>query len=195
MRRFSPNSCVAILADDPVGRRPAETPDKTVAEKPAAAPAALLSPIPPRRNPRKRKLVSPGSSDWRRSPPRPYRRALFPGRTFLRGLDRRRLREGQQHHARRQGGGSPVGDHGTVDNALVRAACVDRLQDRRRRLPYRARRGDHQDRDPAGHHRPHRAARSPRARKLARRRRPRRRWCPPRPASSAPGSTTIASRV
>jgi len=46
------------LADDPVGRRPAETPDKTIAEKPVAAPATVANPAAPK--PGKRKLVLPG---------------------------------------------------------------------------------------------------------------------------------------
>ena len=77
------------------------------------------------------------------------------------------------------------------DNA--RGACRRRdLQDRRRRLSYRGGRRAHQDRDPAGHHRPHRpsgrrAGKRGRAGQGAagvRRSRPR----------SAPGSISIASR-
>jgi membrane fusion protein (multidrug efflux system) len=46
------------LADETVSRRPAETPDKTVTDKPAAAPA--MSANPAASKPGKRKLVLPG---------------------------------------------------------------------------------------------------------------------------------------
>ena len=80
-------------------------------------------------------------------------RSLRSGRALLH-LHRRRLCARQQHHARRPGvrphRGDPArrqrrGPHRRRD-----------LPDRRRRLSHRGGCGAQQDRDPAGHHRPHR---------------------------------------
>ncbi len=77
---------------------------------------------------------------------------LLVGR-FLR-LHRRRLCARQQHHAGRAGVGPHRGDPARRQRAGARRRRD--LPDRRRRLSDRGRRRAHQDRDPAGHHRPHR---------------------------------------
>ncbi len=168
----------AHLSDE-TARRPAEAPasptiEKPAVERPAAAPSAAAGAAP---KSGKRKLVLMGLIALLALAAAGYGVHYFlVGRFYM--SHRRRLCARQQHHARRAG----VGTHRGDPSRRQRAGPHRRgdLQDRRRRLSYRGGRRAHQDRDPAGHHRPdrppgHRAGKRGRAGQGAS-------WLPRKPA-------------
>ena len=166
-----PDSCGLMLRKKPGAGPPERQPRRRRTPRRRRPPPSCRAEI------RQAQIRHDGRPRVARARRRQLRRLLCPGRALLR-FDRRRLCARQQHHAGRPRVGPYRGD--PARRQFDRARRRRDLQDRRRRLSHRGRCRAHQDRDPAGHHRPHRPpghrawkARSSRPRRSSSPRKPR----------------------